>query len=171
MPSLAQRLIAVLGWGTAYAIIGAAVLLVAMPVVRVFLKVRPERVGLSPDGALRVQTAVYDAPADQGLSWRDTWRSATFWLMLGAFSLVGASVHACIIHMAALLADRGATAQVAALASSLAGAGILISRLGGRPAQRRAGMLMREQASKPVAIAASERRSGSQGTRRAPGGC
>jgi hypothetical protein len=94
MPSLAQRLIAVLGWRTAYEIIGAAVLLVAMPVVGVFLTERPERLGLSPDGALRLQTAVYDAPADQGLSWRDTWRSATFWLMLGAFSLVGASVHA-----------------------------------------------------------------------------
>jgi hypothetical protein len=84
-----------------------------------------------------VQTAVYDAPADQCLSWCDTWRSATFWPMLGAFSLVGTSVHACIIHMAALLADRGATAQAAALASSLAGGGILISRLGGRTAQKK----------------------------------
>jgi hypothetical protein len=34
-----------------------------------------------------------------------------------------------MIHMAALLADRGATAQAAALASSLVGGGILISRL------------------------------------------
>jgi MFS family permease len=130
MPSLAQQLIARFGWRAAYAILGAAVLVISMPVVAAFLKEKPQDLGLLPDGEVLAHRALshqLDAP---GLSWHDAWHSRTFWLMLCAFSLVGVSVHGCLMHMTAMLTDRGISVQTAALGSSLGGAAILIGRVG-----------------------------------------
>ena len=44
--------------------------------------------------------------------------------------LVTASVHACFIHLPAILTDRGSSAQLAAFASSLFGVGLFIGRVG-----------------------------------------
>jgi len=51
-------------------------------------------------------------------------------VMVSAIVLLGASVHACVIHLAAMLTDQGIAAQTAALASSVAGAGLLVGRVG-----------------------------------------
>jgi MFS family permease len=130
MPSLAQRLIAQFGWRLTYGIIGAAILLISVPVVGTFLKERPEKMGLLPDGVSHAHTATPSEPKDQGMSWHDAWHSQTFWLLLSAFVLVSASVQGCFIHMASMLTDRGSTAQAAALASSLFGGGLLFGRVG-----------------------------------------
>jgi MFS family permease len=61
---------------------------------------------------------------------RETVRTSAFWVMACVVFLVTASVHACFIHLPAVLADRGATGQVAALASSLFGVGMLLGRIG-----------------------------------------
>jgi MFS family permease len=50
--------------------------------------------------------------------------------MVLAFFLVGASVHACVLHTAAILTDLGSTAQAAALGSSLVGVALLVGRVG-----------------------------------------
>jgi MFS family permease len=130
MPSLAQQLIARFGWRAAFAILGSAVLLISMPVVTVFLKEKPQDLGLLPDGEIPADCAVRPQLGALGLSWRDAWHSRTFWLMLCGFFLVGASVHGCLVHMAAMLTDRGISVQTAALGSSLGGAAILIGRVG-----------------------------------------
>ena len=54
--------------------------------------------GAEPDG----ETAVHAGAArpnsqESGLSGREAWYTSTFWLMLGAFFLVSASVHGCLI--------------------------------------------------------------------------
>ncbi len=51
MPLWAQSLIATAGWRWAYVVIGAVVAAVTLPVVGLFLKERPENIGLLPDGA------------------------------------------------------------------------------------------------------------------------
>jgi MFS family permease len=58
------------------------------------------------------------------------WHTQTFWLMVSAFFLVGASVPGCLVHMAAMLTDRGISVQMAALGSSLMGAAVLTGRVG-----------------------------------------
>jgi cyanate permease len=63
------------------------------------------------------------------MSWPEASRSATFWLVLCAYCFVGTGIHACMIHMSAMLTDRGSTAQLAALAASLIGAGSMTGRL------------------------------------------
>jgi len=129
MPSLAQHLIAGFGWRAAYAILGAGVLLICTPAVGVILKDEPQDLGLWPDGITGDSSGSSEA-AVVGLSANHAWRTRTFWLMLCAIFFAGASVQGCLVHLAAMLADRGATLQVAARGSSLMGAALLIGRVG-----------------------------------------
>ena len=128
MPSLIQRLITSFGWRAAYSMYGSAMLLIALPVIVAFMRDTPSEMGLLPDGASGSPLAVRKDDL-AGLSWRQARRTQTFWVMVSAFFLLGASVHACILHLAAMLTDRGITAQTAALASSIAGAGLLLGRV------------------------------------------
>jgi MFS family permease len=50
--------------------------------------------------------------------------------MVSAFFLMGASVQGCLVHLTAMLTDRGSTLQMAALGSSLMGAAVLMGRVG-----------------------------------------
>jgi MFS family permease len=130
MPSLAQRLIARFGWSNTYAIFGGAVLLVAMPIVAALLKEKPGDLGIASDGEPRKNSTVTSPEFDQGLSATNAWRTGTFWLMVGAFFLVSASVQGCLVHIAAMFSDRGMTLQTAALAGSLAGVAVMMGRVG-----------------------------------------
>jgi predicted MFS family arabinose efflux permease len=86
--------------------------------------------GLLPDGLAGAHATEHRAAREIGLTLRETVRTSAFWIMMCVFFLVTASVHACFIHLPAVLADRGATAQVAALASSLFGVGMFAGRIG-----------------------------------------
>ena len=129
MPSIAQHLITLFGWRTAYAIIGFVVLAVSIPVVGIFLKDTPDKMGLLPDGARNL----HDGPAApsnvQGMTSHAALRSSTFWLMACAFFLVGISVHGCVIHLVPMLTDRGISVERAALTSSLLGVALLVGRV------------------------------------------
>ena len=129
LPPLAQHLITIFGWRGAYAAIGLLATLLCLPVVNFLLKETPAEVGSLPDGGATKQAAMSQRADSEGVSWYDAWHDRAFWIMASAFVLVGASVHGCVIHMVPMLTDRGITADQAALASSLLGAAILISRL------------------------------------------
>jgi MFS family permease len=129
MPLLAQHLIAAAGWRLAYASFGGAALIIAIPVVALFLKDTPEQRGLCRDGERFAPDSEQDARVD-GLTWNETWHDGMFWLLLGAFFLAGASVFACALHLSALLTDRGMTPASAALATSLIGAAVFVGRIG-----------------------------------------
>jgi MFS family permease len=129
MPSFAQQLIARFGWRTAYAILGGAVALVAIPVLMVFLKEKPQDLGLLSDGAPPRNSTAGSEAAVQGLSAHEAWHSRVFWIMVCAFFLVSASTQGCVIHLAAMLGDRGITARTAALGSSLVGSALLLGRV------------------------------------------
>lgn len=132
MPSLAHLLIARFGWRLAYAAVGAGILLVSTPLVMKFLNESPESLGLMPDGGISANPVAYGEPKnkDVGLTWREALRNRTFWLLLTSFALVAAATQACFAHMAAIVSDQGSDGQLAALASSLFGGGLLIGRTG-----------------------------------------
>jgi len=130
MPSLTQQLITRFGWHTAYTILGSGVWLVGVPTVAAFLKERPQDLGLLPDGARARDSAAETKAAHSGLLAKEAWRTPTFWLLVCTFILVSASVQGCVVHLTAMLSDRGITAQTAALGSSLIGAAVLIGRVG-----------------------------------------
>lgn len=125
MPALAQRLIASFGWRAAYALTGSATLLICVPVVAAFLKDRPEEMGLTPDGdaapGLQLRSSY------EGHEWHEIWRDPLFWLMVAAFALIGLCVAGCVIHLPALLSDRGGRTTVA---TTVLGAALLLGRSG-----------------------------------------
>ena len=128
IPAFAHQLIARYGWHAAYTILGSMVLLISIPVVAAILKEKPQDLGLSPDGA---QLGAVLPPANlAGLSRSEAWRSQTFWILVCAFSLVSVSVQGCLVHVTAMLTDRGMTAQRAAFGASVMGAAVLIGRIG-----------------------------------------
>jgi MFS family permease len=128
MPTVAQRLIARFGWNVAYSILGASVLLICWPVVACFLKENPQYSGLLADGRRTTMDSFEDV--GRGLAAREAWRSRDFWLMASAFTLVSASVQACVVHLAPMLNDRNLGMRAAALGSSLIGAAVMIGRVG-----------------------------------------
>jgi MFS family permease len=128
MPPFAQRLIGKFGWRAAYSILGSGVLLISMPVAGAFLKETPRDLGLALEGVMPANT--HGEVHVTGLSWHDAWHTSTFWIAISAFFLVGGSVQGCVVHMAAILSDRGTTIEAAALGSSLVGAALLIGRVG-----------------------------------------
>jgi sugar phosphate permease len=132
MPYLAQALIAAVGWRRAYLIIALMVLGIAIPVVALLLKESPQTIGLEPDGGTVGRTSE-PPPGDEDkiLAFSQAWRSTTFWLIAVPFFLMSLSFHGCILHLVALLTDRGISPHDAAIAASLVGAGGLVARLGG----------------------------------------
>ncbi len=129
LPLVAHRLILLFNWRTAYALFGCATLAIAVPVVAALLIDDPKHKGLLPDGDAP-QVLQKAAVPLEGLDWHEIRREGTFWLLIGAFFLAGASVHACVMHMAALLTDRGVSAEYAAVASSIVGTALLAGRIG-----------------------------------------
>jgi len=129
MPPIAQRLIVLFGWRTAYAIVGFVVLAISVPVVGIFLKDSPEKMGLQPDGEPDLNTGSIERKNEQGVTWSVARREPTFWFLASAFFLLGASVHACVIHLVPMLTDRGISVERAAFASSLLGVALLIGRV------------------------------------------
>jgi MFS family permease len=129
MPPIAQRLIVLFGWRTAYAIVGFVVLAISVPVVGIFLKDSPEKMGLQPDGEPDLNTGSIERKNEQGVNWSVARKEPTFWFLASAFFLLGASVHACVIHLVPMLTDRGISVERAAFASSLLGVALLIGRV------------------------------------------
>jgi MFS family permease len=130
MPSLAHTLIARFGWNTAYSVLGASVLFICWPIVACFLKEKPEDLGLVCEGATARTCLPHNDGARHGFTAREAWCSRDFWVMVCAFILVSASVQGCVVHMAAMLNDKGLSPHSAALGSSLIGVAVLIGRAG-----------------------------------------
>lgn len=135
VPLLSRWLIARLGWHAAYAIFGGANLLIAIPVVFLFLRNDPAELGMVPDGAasgITAETATglpgMSVSYLSGLSWSEVRREPAFWIMVSAFVMASTSLHAGILHLPTLLMDRGFTAQRAAVGSSVVGVAILVGR-------------------------------------------
>ena len=128
VPYLAQRLIDSIGWRAAFAVFGGAMLLVPLPIVGKLLKDGPQEMGLLPDG----EETDSDGPADasEGFTLGEIWHSRTFWLMVAAFVLISAGIQGCTVHIAEIFSDRGASAEAAALATSMAGLGLMVGRVG-----------------------------------------
>jgi MFS family permease len=121
-PRATQALMDQFGWRNAYAISGGAVLLVAVPLLLLFLK--------EPSAPVRSSSqSAADGEAD-GLTRGEALRGSLLWLLLFAFVIVSMSIQACMIHLIPMLKDRGMTPASAALASSLFGAAGIVGRLG-----------------------------------------
>jgi MFS family permease len=129
VPILAQRLITSYGWRAAFAIFGAAVLLIPLPVLAALLQNDPAQRGLQPDGDENDLLSPLPPQDKQGMTWHEIWHSPTFWILITIVSLAGACVHGAVLHLSAIFTDRGVTPERAAVATSLVGIAVMLGRL------------------------------------------
>jgi sugar phosphate permease len=127
VPPVVETMIAAVGWRKAYALMGLTIIVVTVPLVSIFLKERPQMMGLLPDGET-MRHGSTDAEKSQldGLSCREAIRTSTFWVICISFLFVAASAIGCLIHLVPMLTDRGASSQSAALATALLGGASLV---------------------------------------------
>lgn len=117
-PRISQALIETEGWRVAHAALGAALLVIAYPVILLVLK--------TPAGASK---AIADAPALEGLSVRAALKSRLFWVMAFGFFTNAAAVNGAVVHLPALITDRGFSPGLAATIAGLFGVTMLLGRL------------------------------------------
>lgn len=116
LPPVAQALIARAGWRVAWLALGAATLTVALPAAALFIRDRGSiGLGRIPDSA--------GVPVSEAL------RSRAFWTLVVVVFGGTIATNGAIVHIVALLADRGVPARQAALSVSAMGAASLVGRL------------------------------------------
>ena len=114
-PVLSQRLLASVGWRMSYALLALLPMLIAFPLVAVFVKERP----LHP----KFKPSVPDAASGGVL------RNRAYWLLLATLILGAMSTTGVVTQLAALLSDRGIKASDAAYAVAAVGIASCLGRL------------------------------------------
>ncbi len=127
-PSATQGLLDRFGWRMTYALLGGAVLVIAVPLLLAFLKEPANFKGSVAAHPAFARSAA--AGAATGLSRKEALGSGVLWLLLAAYFIVAASIQACMIHLVPMLKDRGMTPVSAAFAASLLGVAGMAGRLG-----------------------------------------
>ena len=113
---IAHAIISAIGWRTAYVVIGLAILLIGVPVAAVLVREKPHERTTAP-------TAAAGAALHDGL------RSRIFWTLVLVFFAASVALNGAIVHLSALLTDRGVSGASAALAISAMGGASLVGRL------------------------------------------
>jgi MFS family permease len=120
IPQLAAFLISHFGWRHAYFGLGLAVVVLAWIPVVIFVRDPPWASGSGRAGA---------SSALPGMNAAEALKSRDFWLLSVAFFLGVLAINGTIVHIVALLTDRGIPLQLATGALSAAGLAIIIGRI------------------------------------------
>jgi MFS family permease len=126
----AQRLIEHFGWRNAYLCIGAFIAFITVPLLALLIQESPAARGLAVDGdagAGRVQAEA--VAARSGMTLWEVVCTARYWVLLGAFFLVGLSLQSIAFHLIPLLKSRGVPAHEAASVQSAMWIAVVIGRI------------------------------------------
>jgi len=118
IPLEGQYLISHFGWRSAYVGLGATNFLVAFPVVAIFIREPP---GYQPDQSRAVGT-------EPGVTVATALRSWRFWALTMVFTIGGAA-NGSLVHVVALLTDRGFKPSAAAEILASSGGAVILGRL------------------------------------------
>lgn len=124
-PPAVGLLIVSLGWRQTWGVMGVILLVVMVPVILVFMRSRPETMGLRPDGDPSVGSEAkggVPTSSDAGEpSWtlKEAMRTRTLWLIILAFDLTGLAVGGVLSILVPFLVKQEGM--------SLAGAGWVLS--------------------------------------------
>jgi len=133
-----QKLISMAGWRTAYMVLALTLLLVIVPMTGLFMRTRPQDLGLEPDGrriAEKDSTEVKDRKTAKRVfqkvvnqEWVDTeWtiskslRTFQFWALAGVLFTLGVGNGTIMNHLVAMVVDMGRSRELAAFIFGLAG--------------------------------------------------
>ena len=138
-PPIARFLIDSIGWRGAYGVLGAMVIALIVPVVLLFVRNRPEDMGLFPDGSDRPPASETGQSVASARRHANVYRTPRFWILATALSTPSLISTALIFHQVSIFEENGISATVAAgsfalySASSAVGslaAGIVVDRIG-----------------------------------------
>ena len=115
-PALAAALIRSVGWRGMCLALGALMVIVGAPVVARF--VRERSVAMQPEKSPVASVSI-----------RDALRSRVFWILITAVFGSTLALNGVIVHLSALLTDRGVSSAGAAMVVSTLGAASLMGRL------------------------------------------
>jgi predicted MFS family arabinose efflux permease len=115
-PPIAQALIDLAGWRTAFVTLGGLVLIVGLPVALLVVRERA-------DATRGARESTAGASFAEGLS------SRVFWILVVVLFCSSIAQNGAIAHLSALLTDRGVSASGGALAIASMGAASLAGRL------------------------------------------
>jgi OFA family oxalate/formate antiporter-like MFS transporter len=123
MPPLATRLIAAIGWRSAWAVIGVAVWVLVIPPAAYIMRRRPEDHGLVTDGSLAPPGAVLRVRTAGDVRWtrREAARTPALWMLIVAFGCASMGLGAMLLHLYPYLTDRGFSPGIAAAGFSMIG--------------------------------------------------
>ena len=135
---LAAFLVDSVGWRSAWAVLGFIIVVIVLPPTILFMRRRPEDMGLLPDG-----DSPQDAPQTDGSSqhspgsiteephWslRQAMRTRTVWFLILAFNLSSVARSAALYHQVASFPDNVLSIQAASLVLSLNLACAMVSKL------------------------------------------
>jgi predicted MFS family arabinose efflux permease len=116
MPQVASLLVKSFGWKEAYVALGALTWVIAFPAVLLFVK-EPSSAAAGRSGMMVGDDA------------RDALRNRDFWIMAAAVLLVVTAVNGAIVHLVALLTDRGVPADIATRILIAVGMATILGRL------------------------------------------
>jgi MFS family permease len=132
MPLLAASLIAYTGWRGAWAVFGLLTLALVVGPSLLFMRRRPEDMGLLPDGSSPAQheskttakgigsaSAPRSASAEVEWSRREALLTPAFWLIVTTFGIAHVGVTGLNLHAFSFVSDQGHPAMVAALVMSI----------------------------------------------------
>jgi MFS family permease len=122
MPQLAEALIERVGWRGTYPLLALLTLVIAFPVVAIWI--REPRPGEGEHPGLAVATA--DLP---GLTAREAAATTRFWIMLAMFFLAAIAINGPVGHIVPLLTDKGLSPAKAAAMMGLFGLATMCGRL------------------------------------------
>lgn len=113
-------------WRAAWLVLGALVLVLALPLMAFFMRDKPEDVGETPDGDRAAPVANTTAAAQRtGLqrtapleseSWRDSFKTPPIWQLSGAYFVCGVTTLIISTHYVPFAIEMGITPTTAAFA-------------------------------------------------------
>jgi MFS family permease len=128
---LAAWLVSERGWRAALVVLAGLLFLLAALPHAIFLRRRPEDLGMLPDGeTVRDSPEGGSVPAiPTGAELREALRDPAFWWLAAGFALETISAVAVGVYLIAYLTDRGDGARFAAFATGLIGAAQVAARI------------------------------------------
>jgi predicted MFS family arabinose efflux permease len=115
-PAASQAMVDLVGWRTASLLLGTAILIIGVPTATLFVRQRQDESSRRPGEG-------------SGADVRHALSSRIFWTITGVVFGSTIAMNGPLVHMQALLTDRGMTAAAAAALGSVAGVAGLAGRL------------------------------------------
>jgi len=127
IPLVANQLISIYDWRTAYSLLGIAVLIVIV-LASLFLKKDPAQTGQFPDG--RSDIGEYQRQKeDAGYSLKEALYTRQFWLVCGIFFCFGFFTYAILVHISPHATDLGLSTTTAARFVATIGVASMIGKV------------------------------------------